>query len=111
MHIITRTGHELDVTALLREGAFCCALAYLAAFTIAICDHVERATGRCDHDDYTNLVQPDDPVLQELWRAKSTSKRARELAVDVDSMHRLARNCPQLAAMAEDYAEQLLATL
>ena len=44
MHIITRTGHELDVTALLREGAFCCALAYLAAFTIAICDHVERAS-------------------------------------------------------------------
>jgi hypothetical protein len=111
MNIVTRTSHELDVTVPLREYAFHCALAYLTAFGLAIVDHVERVTGRRDHDDYTNLVQPDDPVLQELWHAEFTSEQARKLAVDSDLMHRLARACPSLAAMAEDYVGHLLVTL
>jgi hypothetical protein len=96
---------ELDVTVPLREYAFHCALAYLTAFGLAIVDHVERVTGRRDHDDYTNLVQPDDPVLQELWHAKSTSEHARKIAADTDLMRQLARNYPQLAAFAKDYVE------
>jgi hypothetical protein len=71
MNIITRTGFVLDVTDPLRDCAHRCALAYLAAFALALLDYVERTTGRRDHDDYTNLVQPDDAVLQALWHAES----------------------------------------
>jgi hypothetical protein len=102
---------ELDVTGPLRECAVRCALAYFTAFMFAFLDHIERVTGRRDYDDYSGLVQPDDPVLQALWRAKSTSEQARKLAADTDLMHRLAREYPPLAAMAEDCAGRLLATL
>jgi hypothetical protein len=108
--ITTKDGYVVDVTTLLRESAVRVALAYFTAFMLAFLDFVERTTGRRDYDDYTGLVQPDDPVLRELWCAKSTSKRAQELAADADLMHRLACH-PHLAPMAEDYAERLLATL
>jgi hypothetical protein len=85
------------------------ALAYLVAFTFALLDYIERTTGRRDHEDFTGLVQPDDPIMQELWRAKATSDEARQFAHDTELMHSVARDCPGLAALAEDYATRLLA--
>jgi hypothetical protein len=108
--ITTKDGHLVDAAVPLREYAVRVALAYLAAFMLAFLDHVERLTGRRDHDNYTGLVRPDDPVLQELWRADATTKRVRELVADTEVMDQLAR-LPGLVAIAEDCAERLLATL
>jgi hypothetical protein len=107
MDTIVAAKNDYSRAALLRETAVRLALAYFAAFLSALLDHVERVTGRRDYDDYTGLVQPDDPVLQQLWRAGSTSKHARELADDVGLMCVLARD-PHLVPMAENLAERLL---
>jgi hypothetical protein len=105
--IATKDRYIVDVSVPLREHAVRCALAYFMAFMFAFLDHIERVTGRRDYDDYSGLVQPDDPVLQALWRAKSTSEQARKLAADTDLMRDLARN-PHLVSLAEDCAERLL---
>jgi hypothetical protein len=107
MNIITRAG--FDVTAPARECAYHCALAYVAACASAVLDYAERTTGRCDYNDYSDVVSVEE--VQELSRAKSTAEHARKIAADAELMHQLAYNCPQLAAFAKDYARDLLATL
>jgi len=99
-------NHELGLTT---EHARQVALAYLVAFVFALLDYVERTTGRRDHEDFSGLVQPEDPILQELWHAKSTSDEACRLAHDADLMRDIARDCPGLVAIAEDSAARLLA--
>ena len=97
MNIVTRTGHEFDVTAR-------CALAYVAACVSAVFDYVERTTGRCDYDDYSGLVSVE--KVQELSRAKSTGEHARKIVADAELMHQL-HNCSQLVVLAKDLAASL----
>jgi len=105
--IITKDGLIVDVAV--HECAYRCALAYVAACASAVLDYVERTTGRCDYEDYSDMVSVEE--VQELSRAKSTSEHARKIAADAELMHQLAYNCPGLAAFAKDYAGDLLATL
>jgi hypothetical protein len=69
---------------------------------LALLNYIERTTGRRDLEDITGLVQPDDPVLQELWHAKSTSDEACRLARDDAFLCSVVSNCPRLVAIAED---------
>jgi hypothetical protein len=107
--IITKDGPIVDTAVLLREHAYHCALAYVAACTSAMLDYVERMTGRCDYEDYSDVVSVEE--VQELSRAKSTYEHACKIAADAELMHQLHHNCPRLAAFAKDHAEQLLVTL
>jgi hypothetical protein len=92
---------------LAREAtAYRCALAYVAACVSAVFDYVERTTGRCDYEDYSDVVSVEE--VQELSRAKSTGEHARKIAADAELMHQLAYNCPQLAVLAKDHVEYLL---
>jgi hypothetical protein len=105
--VITKDGLIIDTAVLRHECAYHCALAYAAACVSAVFDYVERTTGRCDYDDYTGLVSVE--TVQALSRAKSTGEHARKIAADAGLMHQL-HNCPQLAVLAKDHAEQLLVT-
>src|SRR5262249_18979403 len=105
---IATYDRELGLTT---EHARHVAFAYIVAFVSAFLDHVERLTGRCDYDDYTKRVQPDDPVLQELWHADSTSEHARRLATnDTGVLHELKTKCPGLVGIANACAERMLAS-
>jgi hypothetical protein len=86
--------------------AYRCALAYVAACASAVLDYVERTTGRCDYNDYSDVVSVE--KVQELSRAKSTAEYARKIAADADLMRQLAYNCPQLGVLAKDYVGDLL---
>ena len=105
--IITKDGLIVDTAVLLREHAYHCALAYVTACASAVLDYVERTTGRCDYDDYSDVVSVE--KVQELSRAESTAEHARKIVADAGLMHQL-HNCPQLVALAKDHAEQLLVT-
>ena len=100
-------------TADLRERAGRVSLAYILAFECALHDYVERLLGRSEfkYDDYKDLVLPEDPVLRDLWRAKTTSEHARKLARDTELLRNAARDMPQLAAIAKDCSERLLASV
>jgi hypothetical protein len=106
--IITKDGLIIDTAVLHRECAYHCALAYLAACMSAVFDYVECTTGRCDYDDYSDVVSVE--KVQELSRAKSTGEHARKIAADAELMHQLQHNCPQLVVLAKDHAERLLVT-
>jgi hypothetical protein len=107
--IITKDGLIVDTAVLLRERAYRCALAYVAAVVSATLDYVERTTGCCDYDDYSDVVSVE--KVQALSRAESTSEHARKIVADAELMHQLQHNCPQLGALAKDFAGDLLATL
>jgi hypothetical protein len=96
-----------------REHTFHVSLAYILAFASALGAHIERLLGRSEfeYDDFKDLISPQDPVLEELWRAKTTSERARELVCDTELLRKAARDIPQLAAMAKDHSERLLASV
>jgi len=105
--IIAKDGLIIDTAVLRYECAYCAALAYVAACVSAVLDYVERTTGRCDYDDYSDVVSVE--KVQELSRAKSTGEHARKIAADTGLMHQL-HNCPQLVVLAKNHAEQLLVT-
>jgi hypothetical protein len=106
MNIITKDGLIVDTEVSLRENAYYCAIAYTAACVSAVLDHVERTTGRRDHDDYSDVVSVE--TVQELSRAESTGAHARKIAADATLMHQL-RDCPELTVLAKSHAEGLLA--
>jgi len=108
MNIVMTTSDE---AISLRETAFAVALAYLVAFVCALNDHIERLVGHSEYtsDDLKKLMPPGDPQWNALWRAKLTVERASQLARDTEYLRIVTRDCPQLTAVAEDYAKRLLA--
>jgi hypothetical protein len=98
----------MNIVAFDRDRLTNFVLIWMYVFVLAVFDHIERVTGRTDYENF-EYVWPENEVVQQLWRAKSTSDQVRKLVADADLIRRLRGT--SLLSCAESYAEQLVATL